>query len=484
MTLDTKGSAALKKERKPQFDFTSNFDPESRDTATIKELLAEINQERNDADGTTFDLKSLGTVLRLLSTITGRSYRSITERHPLSTLKTIKLLHKECRHIDAHLIRLLELPKGDSHSILDFFTMASSPEGEDVKRQISRIIARLEKEIDQVEIDQINAISDPGKLREQYRRDTNEAVDDILLTHIHIEDELLKDADRYLTDQSRQFLTSISPLKRESRAHVATCVYLKVLDYVHRLHFELATQLSIPHDRPISNMKIRFEKICADISSNLDRQILTDTNFLSIHEMMDFCIKYMSPLSEIVTNAVGFVYENRAFKQDIPRAHLIIQLYLYQAKLPATPESKPIGVVHAAAAFASVFHQRINKANLVKKSVKYSPKISDPQRQLDQFVKGETRQIPHTVQYLYTERMKWYLFALLERKDTTDSHKSLQLAQSELTRDIFLSLSPVLIVEQINAYRKRIVQAANDFIVAHDKQHIRYEKIRNYQSNA
>ena len=79
--------------------------------------------------------------------------------------------------------------------------------------------------------------------------------------------------------------------------------------------------------------------------------------------------------------------------------------------------------------------------------------------------------------------MRWYLYAMLGRKDMTDSHKALQLAQSELIRDIFLSLSPELIVEKISAYRDRMIQAANDFVVAHDRQHIRYEKIRNYQPN-
>src|SRR6185312_14005479 len=89
------------------------------------------------------------------------------------------------------------------------------------------------------------------------------------------------------------------------------------------------------------------------------------------------------------------------------------------------------GIVHVVAAFASVLHQRINKANLVKRSTKYTPRI-DPQRQLDLRIKEETQYIPWTVQYLYSERMRWYLYAMLGRKDMADSHKALQLAQSEL----------------------------------------------------
>lgn len=484
MAVKIKESAASQQSAayQPRFNFGNNPDPAGKQIGTIKELIAELNQERSDNSGSAYDIKSLGTVLRFLSSITGKEYRSITEIHPLSTLKTIKLLRRESRYIDAHLIKLLEFPEGDSHGTMDFLTMPSSPEGEDIKRQISRIIAGLETEIDQVEIEQINAIGDPRKFREHFRRDTNEAVDDILLTHIHIEDELMKDADDYLAEKTRQFLSLINPLKREPRAHVATCVYLKILDYVHRLHFQLATKLSIPHDRPISNISLSFEKVCADISTQLDRDILKDTNFLSICEMCDFCNRHMAPLVEIVTKASGFDYDNRAFKQDIDRAILVMLIYLGQAKLPVAPESKPIGIVHVVAAFASVLHQRINKANLVKRSTKYTPRI-DPQRQLDLRIKEETQYIPWTVQYLYSERMRWYLYAMLGRKDMADSHKALQLAQSELIRDVFLSLSPDRIVEHISAYRDRMIQAANDFVIAHERQHIRYEKIRNYQPN-
>lgn len=481
MAVKIKESAASQQSAayQPRFNFGTNPDPAGKQIGTIKELIAELNQERSDNSGSAYDIKSLGTVLRFLSAITGKEYRSITEIHPLSTLKTIKLLHRESRYIDAHLIKLLEFPEGDSHGMMDILTMQSSPEAEDVKRQKNRIIAGLETEIDQVEIEQINAISDHRKLRENYRRDTNGAVDDILLTHIHIEDELLKDADDYLAEKTRQFHSLISPLKREPRAHVATCVYLKILDYVHRLHFQLATKLSIPHDPPISNMSVSFEKIRADISTQLDRDILKYTNFLSIYEMGDFCEQHMAPLVEIVTKASGFNYDNRAFKQDIDRAITVMLLYFAHGKLPVDPESRPIGIAHVVAAFTSVLHQRNNKANLVKRSTKYSPRI-DPQRQLDLLIKGETQDIPWTVQYLYSERMRCYLYAMLGRKDMADSHKSLQLAQSELMRDVFLSLSPDRIVKHISIYRDWMIEAANDFVIAHGRQHIRYVKIRNY----
>ena len=71
----------------PRFNFENKSDPAEEHTATIKELLSELNRERTDDSGSAYDIKSLRTVLRFLSSITGKDYRSIGEAHPLSTLK-------------------------------------------------------------------------------------------------------------------------------------------------------------------------------------------------------------------------------------------------------------------------------------------------------------------------------------------------------------------------------------------------------------
>ncbi|MCA7024930.1 MULTISPECIES: hypothetical protein [Stenotrophomonas] len=466
----------------PRFDFGIGVASAEDQTSTIKELLAELNHEREKTDnsGSHYDIKNLSTVLRFVSSITGRQYRRKTEEHPLSTLRTIKLLHRASRHIDAHLIKLIEFPKGDSHGTLDFLTMPSSPEGEDVKRKIRDVITDLERGVDSTEAALIRLIADPAWGRGQYRSETNERVDEVLWESIHVDDELLKDADEYLANQTRQFLAAIQPVEREPRAQVATCVYLHLIEYIHWLHFELVTQLSIPNDHPISDIGVGMEDICASASEQYERDIQAGTNFLAIDEVGDFCERHVSQLAELVSSVVRSDYDNRALRQDIRRARLLLCIYLLEAKVPLQSFNRPIGIAHLAAAFASVLHQRNHKVALVKKSVKYGPRFSDPQRQLDQYVKGETRYIPYTTQHLYMARMKWYLWVLLGRRDKAESHRSYLLAQTELMREIFMSLSPAVISQYIDAYREWMLHAANDFVRAHGDDQFSYVPLVRY----
>ena len=481
MAVRIKRPVDRNKEGGPRFDFGKGVDArDTSQTATIKELLEEISQELTDNSEYVYDIKSIRVVLRFLTSITGKSYKSTVEKHQISTIKTIKLLHKRSQCIDAHLMRLIEAAVGDSFGTMDFLTMPSSPEADAVKRQIQLIIDDLGKEIDPAELEQINAICDPQQLREKYRYETSEAIDGVLLKHIRIDDELLKDAAVYFAGRTRDFLKRLPP-QQEPRAHVATYVYLKALDYVHRLHFELATQFSIPHDRPISKAPISFETICNEISSKMKMDIRKDTNIISIYGMCEFCTQHSNSLIDVIARATGLRYSARAFKEDLPRACMVMRLYLDHANLPSTEDSKPIGIAHIVSAFASILHQRATKAKvkLVKKSVRYNPKV-DPQRHLDQRINDKSPYIPWTVQYLYTERMKWYIYALLSRKDIADSHATFQLAQSELTQNVFMSLSPTHIIDTLSAYRASMIQAAKEFVLANDRQDIRYEKIINY----
>lgn len=55
---------------------------------------------------------------------------------------------------------------------------------------------------------------DPTLLREQFRQDTSEATDRILLTHIRVDDGLMKTADAYVADRTREFSTSLATASR------------------------------------------------------------------------------------------------------------------------------------------------------------------------------------------------------------------------------------------------------------------------------
>ena len=460
----------------PRFDFDSHQAPTDERTATMKELLVELNHQKGNQGIADFDLKSLGTALRFVSSISGIDIpRRVNHTFPITAIKTIKMLFKRSQFIDSHLIRIIEMPGENTPATLDFFTSPVSPECEDVKRQISRMISTLEKEIGKDEIAWIEEICDPTRLREKFLRDTNEAVDKTLLTHIHVDDDLLDQADDFLANKTREFLKSVTPLEREPRLHVATYIYLKLLDYVHRLHFEISTQLTIPNDLGVANKRIDFTHICKKLSDSEQRPIVIDTNFMAIEDAAGFIDAHPSDVAQLVSNATGFKYNKRDVSTDSMRALNALQLYLSSAGLPNGRNQKPVGVIHVVAAYCSVLHQRKSKSKPEKNSKKYGQKYSAPQKLLDNYIARRSTHIPWTVQFKYAERTKWYVHAMLGRKHKADSHLAVRITQSELTRAVFMSLDHDQIRKHIIAYREFITRAASDFVMSLDKQDTIYE---------
>jgi hypothetical protein len=460
----------------PRFDFDNSQAPNDASTATIKELLYELNRQKGNDSIADYNLKSLGTTLRFVSAISSiGAPRRVDQAFPVAAIKTIKLLFKCSQFIDAHLIRVIGIPGENTPVTIDFFTSPATSKTEDVKRQISRIISSLEREIDKDEIAAIDEICDPMRLREKFLQGTNEAVDKILLTHIHINDDLVKEADGYLADKTREFLDSIAPLKRELRLHVATYTYLKLLDYVHRLHFEISTRLTIPNDRGVANKQVDFSEICRKLSDYDQESVKLDTNFMSIDDVGGFINDHASDIAQLVSDTVGVTYNKRDVLVDSMRAMVALQLYLLAAGLPSERNAKPIGIAHVVAAYCSVLHQRKSKSKSEKKSRKYGSKLSSPQKLLDGYIARSTTHIPWTVGFIYMERTKWYVHALLGMKDKADSNLSVKIAQSELTRDIFMSLDHTQIRKHISAYREFMTKAAHDFVTLHDKQDTKYE---------
>ncbi|WP_182657451.1 hypothetical protein [Stenotrophomonas lacuserhaii] len=477
----------------PRFDFRDSHNSNVSQTATIKELLAELNYESTtnssgvqvDLDGKQLDISYLKATLRFLRSISGQALRSTTEEHPVATIKTIKTLFNYSHHCGAHLIGFIEPPGGESQGNIDILTSPPTPGNKKVLATIDRIISDIEKEISPEEKSEIAAICDPMRLREKYRQETNEAIDKILLTHIHIDDDLMKDADVYLADSTRQFLESINQPKREPRLHVVTYTYLKLLDYVHRLHFEIHTQLTISNGHIVKNKQIDFDEICRKLSTCHKRTIVKDTNFMSIDDVAGFINGYSSDIARLVSIATGFTYNKRDIlgeKKNEPstitdsiRAHIALQLYLLGANLPNESNPDPIGVVHVIAAFCSVLHQRKINSKLAKQSRRYGPQFTTPQKQLDAYINRTSEHVPYTAQFAFRERTRWYVHALLGRKDKADAHIAVQIAQSELSKHIFISLNHVWIREQNSAYRDFTVKAARDFVTLHKKQSTTYE---------
>jgi hypothetical protein len=73
------------------------------------------------------------------------------------------------------------------------------------------------------------------------------------------------------------------------------------------------------------------------------------------------------------------------------------------------------------------------------------------------------------------KRTKWYVYALLGRKQKDDARIAVRIAQAMLARDIVMTLDHVQIRRRFKAYREFMVNEARAFVALHGKQDTVYE---------
>lgn len=470
----------------PRFDFGSNLDPNGLQTGTLEELLFEINYEREEPlegfptvrgtkDGEALKLKNLKSIVRFVRSTSNLTLRSTKEVHALTTLKTIKLLYNCNQRSGAQFVRIIEAPSPTSLASIDFLTSPSTKETRSIKEQIAFAVSQVEKEIDPEELSQIHAICNHEAMQREYRHNTNNAMDTILLTHIHHKDDLLTKADLFLIGETIKFHTSINPVEKEQRLHIATYVHLKLLEYKHRNHLEIITKHSIPEDGIGASRIVKFDHLCQKLSQAQNKTIQPHTSFLGMGDVHVLCNNYPREIAELVSTATGFKYIRRDVASDLKRARLV--LYLYLAHIGYTePQNTTFGIMHVVAAFCSILHQRKTRKKLTdKRSKRYESKHPTPQKQLDAFINGRAKQILFTARYLYIERTVWYGAVFSGTKEKYDRHLQFITAQTELIQDICKSNNHKRILEHLCSYKERMTKKAMEFVVSQNKQDTFYE---------
>lgn len=475
--------------RPSRFDFGDNHTHTNGDsqTATLKDLMDELTYEKTTNEdysgGSVMSINQLDTVLRLLRFISGKPLKSVTEKHPLADIKTIKSLYLNTFKKGMHLIGLIEPPGADSEVAMNILTLPPTEESGKVLEAKRHIIFELEREIFKEEKEHIDALFNPQHTPHAYWLGTNEAIDEVLLTHLHIVEDasLLLEADAYLTAKTEEFMRTVTPAEKEKRLHISTYVYLRSLEFLHMLNFEITTNRTIPNDRIPGNMQVDLSELCKSIPPVHGVSIQGHTPFMSLADVPKFCIDNAKEIARLVKKVTTFKYRASDIleKQDAIRAKYALAAYLESIKLPSDENPNPIAVVHIVAAFCSVRHQRKMKSK-PKTSRRYSSKLIPPQKQLDAFInrKGEQLEpMPPMAWFIYSERTLWYTHALLNQATVMRSHQSLQTAQAKLLSAIYTSLNLVLIPKLTALYQSHMVEAAQTFVALHGKENTRYDWI-------
>lgn len=455
----------------PRFDFGVNVDNEENKTATVKELLEELTYENvNKYSGNELDITNLKTVLRFLRTISDKPLKSTIEKHPIVDIKTIKTVYNHNYDCGSQLIGLIEPSCKKPETIIDIILSPQTEGSKVILDIIKRIIFDLEKEMPPEALHEIGKICSPMWHEDMCIQKTNEEIDDVILRHIHIDDNLVKEADKYLSDKTRLFHKSITPLKKEKSLHIATYTYFKLLFHIQWLNFQIKTKLTIHDNSIVSNKQVDFDEICHELSKSQNKEIFKDTPFLSIEQTPRFIDDHAYYIAKLVSGSTGNTYNTRDVLTDKTRVKAVLRLYIDATTLPNDINKKLLGVAHVIAAFCSILHQRKTKHRLGNTSRRYSSTFLSPQNLLDKYSLHEPQDLPVTVRLIYKERTFWYLHALLGRKDKSDSQKAIHFHQSELYRDIYMSLDHVQINNKIFEYRNIMEKSAHEFIVIHNKQ--------------
>lgn len=477
----------------PKFDFGTVHGPEEVQSATIKELLAEINHEtgkyqsgkptKTSKSGSIYDISSLKTVRRFIKEISGKSLKSITEKHSVKDIKTIKSLFYYNESSDSRFLYFIEPPGNKSQSLVDIL---NSPPTEDNKKfldTINNITLDIEKEINEDDRKGIDEICNELKYQTSHLQSTNKLIDEIVFTKVNIDEVDKTKHAKFFSDETRRFHSSIKDIENESRIIVAVYTYLRNIKYVHRLHFEITNALSIPNDKYVGNKHIEFYDICKKESERLKKIIVKDTIYISIEDFNWFVREYESEIARLVSECTGHKYNKRDLEKDKKRAMLVAYAYLLGLMGATDISEKQMGIVHVVSVFCSIVHQRKSKLKMGLKSKKYGLKIAAPQKHLDECIHQLENRLPDSppatlppsVQHIYTERVKWYGSAMLQTKNRYDADKEITCAQLELYKFIYMTLDHKQIKENLEYYRLHMINAANKFVDIHGIKDGRYE---------
>lgn len=317
----------------PRFDFDATCKNDHSETATLKDLLDEIQFENThdqwgrliDKTGRDIDISYLETVLRFFRSITGKELKKTTEVHSVADIKTIKYLYRKNESIGTHLISLIE-PSSERHLLLlDIVTSEKSEEASLVFYLIEEIIKTFSLQIPKDELEKIKEVSE---CLDTHYNFTNNSIDEIIYTRIHRDEKLSLEALRFICEETKNYHNSIKPLIKENRIIISTFTYLSVMILLFRHRMFIENQKLISEEKTSNCREIKFEEICRKASSNHNKTIMKYTNFISEDNFLQFSKEYASELVKLIKAATNTKYSKKNLINDSERAKTALEIHL------------------------------------------------------------------------------------------------------------------------------------------------------------
>jgi len=394
----------------PRFDFDGKSNPFEEQTGTIKELLSELNYENDHSSSGAFaakvvssrvpsdrtgggnvdsgaveviNVESLERTLRFIQKATGRALSSTTERLPLSTLKTIKLLYTKNADSGIQLFRCITRPGDDEDPTMEFRITDGSTRNEYVAKIVNELVDALSLEISEARLRRIDtSLLTSSQLLECIERENAEILEPIYQRFR---------SDNNAFTKALQFLTaSIAdhrPRNWQTSRTLSELIYtyLRTLPFFHWVG-EMTTAIlrDAEIEIPIKSIQGEIDHFCKSLSNQTGRDIHGDTPFLSIDSFHEFATQHVLALGKLIESATGIQSNKRDLISIQNEARKVLHAYVFHQWHRTPTHVINLSVTDCVAALCTIRHQQ-------KIKTKYTPSWIGQ----DQYERTTTRLLSH-----------------------------------------------------------------------------------------
>jgi hypothetical protein len=419
----------------PRFDFGCNPDPDGKQMGTIKDLLAEINQQHPSANGTEADIKSLGVTLKFFSHFTGEEYKRITVKLPLSTLKTIKLLYVTNNAKDVQMFRLIAPPHASEPATMESATGASIARDKYGAAIVEILSNQLALEIGGDKLKPFyDLLKNSGKqsvaeeLNAHIER-TNDEIYRLLTSRLGNDNIRLADACYRLAKE----IDCVNYTKAEDAdpapLNEAIFAHLQGLGFVHFALHHRDFIKTIRISQTIHPIDTAVNALCQTLSDAKGATVLPDERLFSVNNFHHLVAGYHRELISLVRAATKFNTRKKTLFENTVRAKRILALHVYRCYDETDLDAQLLSVFDIVAALCSVRYQQGVKTEYKPKWLGQVSKGKDPQAHFDKTIDLDDPFQYQGVIQIYLYRFQEYLSAFTGMTESSHAWMSFQVSR-------------------------------------------------------
>jgi hypothetical protein len=370
------------------FDFGSG-DVTRDQTATLKELLAQINAANQPASGTEIDIKGLGPSLKFLSRITGREYKRITENLPLAFVRTVKLLYVTNEAKDIQLFKLIGPP--GIKPTMEFPSGASIARDKYGALVIETLSDRLATDIADDKVRSINehfgvaAGRTPAERLNAHIERTNDAIYRLLTTGLRDNNLPLANA-YYRIAREIDRVSYSTDAGHETPVHEALYAYLHGLGFIHFAlhHRNFFREVRVRHT--IHSIRYEAESLCQMLSKSSGTTVHPERYAFSVNNFHHLVAGYPREINALVRAATKLDTRKKVLFQNTLRAKKILIMHGVRCYDETDLDAPILSLMDIVAALCSVRYQQEVKTEYAPYWPGQVSQGKDPQRHFDKII--------------------------------------------------------------------------------------------------